>query len=92
MPNIARDILTSSDQAIRASELFLMGMWDGFATDDSGRVSLIKAIDLLRDAFDTIKHDIDDPAGIGDLLTAAGDSQRFAPGSLSGRENETEKS
>jgi hypothetical protein len=49
------------DDAIQAAEMFLMAIREELADDPDGRVPLSRAIELLRDSFETIKVVFDPP-------------------------------
>jgi hypothetical protein len=57
MPNtVEPDIALTRDQFLEATKLFLEGIRHGFADDRGGQVSLNKAADVLRTAFEMIRE------------------------------------
>jgi hypothetical protein len=59
------DIVLTSAQAIKASEMFFLGIRSDFGMDDDGNVPLSKAMDVLRKAFESVQfveeHGGDEP-------------------------------
>jgi hypothetical protein len=53
------------EDAIQAAEMFLLAIREELADDPDGRVPLSRAIELLGEAFETIKVVFDPPPIVG---------------------------